>query len=56
MDFIDPVDSHSRNRFKGARFVVDIDLGNNKKKFSLFSVTARSQNTDDNFSFKKFEE
>ena len=30
MDFIDLVDSKKRNRVKGANFVVDIDLGNNK--------------------------
>ena len=32
IDFMDPVDGENRNRFKGARFVVDIALGHNKKK------------------------
>ena len=45
MDFIDPVDSEKWNRFKGARFRVDIDLGNNKKKcqfvFSHWQIIER---------------
>ena len=32
IDFTDPVDTEKGNRFKGVNFVVDTDLGNNKKK------------------------
>ena len=49
MDFIDPVDSKKRNRFKVANFVFDIDLGNNKKNLSLHSDISRSYIADDNF-------
>ena len=56
MDFIDPVDSKKRNRFKVANFVFDIDLGNNKKNLSLHSDISRSYIADDNFSFEMFEE
>ena len=56
MHFIYPVDSGKKNRFKGANFVDDIDLGNNKKNLSLYSVISRSYIAVDNFSFEMFEE
>ena len=56
MHVIDPVDSGKKNRFKGENFVDDIDLDNNKKNLSLYSVISRSYIADDNFSFEMFEE
>ena len=56
MGYIDLVDSRIRNRFKGANFVVDIDLGNNKNNLNLHSVISRSYIADDDFSFEMFKE
>ena len=49
IDFVDPVDSQKGDRFKGARFMVDTDLGNNKKSLSLYLVIGKSYSADDNF-------
>lgn len=35
MDLLDQIDSEKRNWFKGAHFVDDIDLSNNKKIISV---------------------
>ena len=56
MGYIDLVDSRIRNRFTGANFVVDIDLGNNKNNLNLHSVISRSYIVDDDFSFEMFKE
>ena len=49
IDFVDPVDSQKRDRFKGARLMVDTNLGSNKKSLSLYLVIGKSYSADENF-------
>ena len=42
IDFTDVVDREKRKQFKGSRFVIGIDLSNNKKNLSLKSVIGGS--------------
>ena len=42
IDFTDVVDREKRKQFKGSRFVIGIDLSNNKKNLSLNSVIGGS--------------
>ena len=42
IDFTDAVDREKMNQFKGSHFVIGIDLSNNKKNLSLYSVIGGS--------------
>ena len=42
IDFTDAVDREKRNQFKDSHFMIGIDLSNNKKNLSLYSVIGGS--------------
>ena len=42
IDFTDAVDREKRNQFKDSHFIIGIDLSNNKKNLSLYSVIGGS--------------